>query len=52
MTALVEAAREMLGWLDVARVRTLVAAFAELKEDSELGRPFEEALSKAAPERR
>lgn len=38
--------------LDVARVRTLVAVFAELKEDSELGRPFEEALSKTAPEPR
>ena len=34
--------------LDVARVRTLVAVFAELKEDSELGRPFEEALMKTA----
>lgn len=34
--------------LDVARVRRLVAAFAEVKEDAGLGRPFEAALTKAA----
>jgi hypothetical protein len=32
--------------LDVARVRKLVAAFAEVKEDAGLGHPFEEALTK------
>jgi len=35
------------GRLDVERVRRTLAAFAELKEDPELGRPFEDAIAKA-----
>ena len=35
------------GRLHVDRVRRVVAAFAELKEDAELGRSFENALTKA-----
>ena len=39
------------GRLDVDRVRQVVAAFADLKEDAELGRPFEDALAKAVRRR-
>jgi hypothetical protein len=34
------------GRLDVERVRRTLAAFAELKEDPDLGRPLEDALKK------
>lgn len=39
------------GHLDSERVRRTLAAFAELKEDPELGRPFERALVRAAESR-
>jgi hypothetical protein len=35
------------GKLDVARIRQWAEAFAELKEDPDLGRPFEVALGRA-----
>jgi len=40
-----------LGHLDSERVRRTLAAFAELKEDPELSRPFERALVRAAASR-
>jgi hypothetical protein len=36
-----------LSRLDVDRVRRWLKVFADLKEDPELGRPFEEAVRKA-----
>ena len=40
-----------LGHLDSERVRRTLAAFAELKEDPELSRPFERALVRSAASR-
>ncbi|MDO8835117.1 MAG: hypothetical protein Q7V01_05950, partial [Vicinamibacterales bacterium] len=37
-----------LSSLDVAQVRMWVALLAELKEDPDMGRPFEQALAQAS----